>query len=73
MPVYQLVIRSSDDGPTETVQFDAADPAGALTLAHRYPSAFPAELWQDGNRLFELRYSERCSVWKTIPDQTPDM
>ena len=63
MPIFQLVIQSSEDVPYETLQFIAADVPGALTFASQYRSPLPAELWQGGKRVCTLIYSEQDASW----------
>jgi hypothetical protein len=68
MQDYELLIWTSADGAPETIKFSAAGVADVLTLAHRYRSAYPAELWQDGKKICSLTYSDAHGFWTIVPN-----
>lgn len=70
MPIFQLVLQASVDSAPETLQFIAADVQSALTFANQHRSALPAELWDGGTRVCELRFSEQDAAWHVVDPGT---
>jgi hypothetical protein len=72
MPVYQLVIRSSDGGPTETLQFIAANPASAFTLANRRNLLFRPSFGRMGSDYISSNTRSDLAVGRPLMSPTSD-
>jgi hypothetical protein len=64
---YQLFLRSSADGATETMQLDGDNIVRTLELAHGDGFRGSAEVWCDGSRLCNIEYSDEHGFWTVIP------
>jgi hypothetical protein len=67
VPEYQLFLRSSPDGETETMQLDGENVVRALETAHGGGFRGLAELWYDGRRLCDIEYSKEYGYWTIVP------
>lgn len=70
MPIFQLVLQISADSLPETLQFIAADVPSALKFANQHTSSLPAELWEGGACVCELRFSEQDDAWHVVDPGT---
>lgn len=71
MPIFQLLLQTSEDSLPETIQFIAADLQVALRFANQHTTSLPAELWEGGVRVCELRFSEQSDTWHVVDPGNP--
>lgn len=55
MHTYELIFMDGRDDAVQKLQFEAEDSGKALHVAHRQSGSRLMELWEDGEKLCELR------------------
>lgn len=73
MHSYELVFPDGREDAVRRLQFEAEDPSTALRIAHQQSGTRLMELWQDGEKLCELRREPVGSDEVWIVSGSPDL